>query len=284
MAEKIKAMATDIANEDLQRVKKYSDDAVRSGAYLYPFKGIAYFVSHRALWKPLLSRLTPTLTIGIGVTTFMFAVTYVPQAAVMALFNGPLAVISAVALVLSESSTITNLIARAFFINEALVDTFDATLISRGATDVLSEGREIHDAGGDPVARLGRLVKTPFAGFSPKAILRYLLYMPLNAIPVVGTVIFLFLQGRKAGPAAHARYFQLKGFNPKQRDEFVDRRQAAYTSFGVPAVVLELIPFVGIFFAFTNTCGAALWAANLENERMTAPNLRQQADSASKTD
>jgi hypothetical protein len=50
--------------------------------------------------------------------------------------------------------------------------------------------------------------------------------------------------------------------------------------------MLELIPFVGIFFAFTNQCGAALWASDLETKKggNTAPKLRAQADAASKED
>lgn len=55
----------------------------------------------------------------------MFLFTYLPQAALLTLVNGPLAVVSTVALVLSESSTISNVIARGLFIDEALVDTFD---------------------------------------------------------------------------------------------------------------------------------------------------------------
>lgn len=43
-----------------------------------------------------------------------------------------------------------------------------------------------------------------------------------------------------------------------------------------------MVPFVGIAFAFTNTCGAALWAADLEKEKSTAPGLRSQAAVASK--
>jgi hypothetical protein len=34
--------------------------------------------------------------------------------------------------------------------------------------------------------------------------------------------------------------------------------------FGVPAMLLEMIPFFGIFFTFTNMVGAALWAADIE--------------------
>jgi len=51
-------------------------------------------------------------------------------------------------------------------------------------------------------------------------------------------------------------------------------------SFGVPATLLEMLPVVGIFFAFTNTVGAALWAADLEQRGTTAPGLRDQAKKA----
>tara|TARA_R110002003_G_scaffold122_2_gene11035 strand:- start:749 stop:922 length:174 start_codon:yes stop_codon:yes gene_type:complete len=55
----------------------------------------------------------------------------------------------------------------------------------------------------------------------------------------------------------------------------------------VPAVLLELVPIAGIFFAFTNTVGAALWAADMETDQQsggssTAPNLRNQAERARK--
>lgn len=146
---------------------------------------------------------------------------------------------------------------------------------------MVSEGRQL-TSGTDSIARLGKLMKKPFARFTPKALIRYLMYLPLNFIPVVGTVLFIILQGRKAGPQAHARYFQLKKMNARQKEDFVEKHQAAYTSFGVPATLLELVPFVGIFFAFTNTCGAALWAADMEAKANTAPNLRAQAEIADK--
>lgn len=47
-------------------------------------------------------------------------------------------------------------------------------------------------------------------------------------------------------------------------------------SFGVPAVLLELIPIAGIFFSFTNTVGAALWAADIEEK--SAPGRRRRRD------
>ena len=38
-------------------------------------------------------------------------------------------------------------------------------------------------------------------------------------------------------------------------------------SFGVVAIFLEMVPFLGVLFTFTNTVGAALWAADMENKK-----------------
>lgn len=279
MSEKVK----EVAVEEFQQAKVLTRDAVRSGAYLYPLKGIAYFFTHKSLWKPLTNKLLPTISLGVGVTAFMFAVTYVPQAAVLTIFNGPLAILTTVLLVLSESSTIFSVLSKNFLIDEALIDTFDGTLLSRNQTSLVSNERQVK-SGGDPIAKLGKIVSKPFARFTPKAIIRYFLYLPLNLIPVVGTVLFVILQGRKFGPTAHARYFQLKQMKKSEREDFIAKRKAAYTSFGVPAVLLELVPIAGIFFAFTNTVGAALWAADLEQKETTAPNLRNQAELAKKAE
>ncbi|KAJ9496850.1 hypothetical protein H2202_007627 [Exophiala xenobiotica] len=275
MSERVKQVAV----EEAERVKAMTTEAVQSRAYLYPFKGIFYFVSHKDLWRPLISRLAPTITLSIGVTTFMFLVAYVPQAAVMAFTSGPIAAISAALLTLSESSTLINLLSRTFLIEEAIIDTFDGTLLSRDCTNLVQEGRQI-SASGDNIARLGKMLKTPFAKFTPNAIVRYLLYLPLNFIPVVGTIIFILLQGKRAGPAAHTRYFQLKEWSKRQRDVHVEEHRGGYTSFGVAAFVLEMIPFANLVFAFTNTVGAALWAADLEKNTGTSPNVRELAKKA----
>ncbi|KAF2229536.1 hypothetical protein EV356DRAFT_455668 [Viridothelium virens] len=268
-----------IAEEDAKRIQTLTRDAARSGAYLYPIKGILYFLRHRSLWSPLLSNLTPTLSLGLGVTAFMFLVTYVPQMAVMALFEGPLAAISAAGLVLSESSTLTNIGARAWWVESALVDTFDGTLVSRSETALVTRGREVKP-GHDPMQRLGKMLTRPFAKFTPKALVRYFMYLPLNFIPVVGTVLFVMLQGKRTGPFLHSRYFELKGMSRRQQEQFVEERRGAYTGFGVVATLLEMVPVVGIFFAFTNTVGAALWASDMEGRSTTAPGLRERAKMA----
>lgn len=112
----------------------------------------------------------------------MLLFTYVPQLAILVFVNGPLAVFTTILLILNESSTIVNLISRNFLLQDALLDTFDGTLVARNATEIVSEGRQLK-SGGDPISRLGKIIKNPFSKFTPTAIIRYIIYLPLNFIP-----------------------------------------------------------------------------------------------------
>lgn len=160
-------------------------------------QGIVYFFSHRSLWKPFWSKLGPTLVLSVGVLASMFAFTYLPQLAVLVFVDGPVAVLSTCLLVMNESSTIINMVAKTWILQDALLDTFDGTLVSKNATNLVTEGRELK-SGSDPMAKLGKVLKSPFERFSPSAIIRYVIYLPLNFIPVVGTVVFIGLQGQHA--------------------------------------------------------------------------------------
>jgi hypothetical protein len=75
--------------------------------------------------------------------------------------------------------------------------------------------------------------------------------------------------GRKQGPTYHSRYFQLKNYSASQRDAFVERNKPKYIAFGTAATLLQLIPGASILFMYTNTVGAALWAAELERKGLS---------------
>ncbi|CEJ61111.1 hypothetical protein PMG11_09653 [Penicillium brasilianum] len=262
MSDKLKNMAVAEANS----ARAASQAVLKSGAYLYPIKGIIYFATHKDLWGPFMSRVGRTLGLGMGITSFMFFFTYVPQMAIMAFTSGPLAAVSAALLVLTESATITNLLSRSFMVEDALIDTFDGTLIARDQEPLVAQGRQLkpRSGGRDAVARLGKIISRPLSRFTPQAIFRSLIYLPLNLIPVVGTVLYIAVQGKRVGPALHTRYFELKGWNAQQREEWIANHRGAYTGLGIAAFALEMVPFASIAFSFTNTVGAALWAADLE--------------------
>ncbi|KAM0439737.1 hypothetical protein ACHAPT_000831 [Fusarium lateritium] len=260
MVDSVGEKAQEVIKEDYAQAKEHVAHAAKSKAYLYPIKarllllhleeiGIVYLLTHRSLWAPFLSKLGPLILLSTGVIGGMFAFTYLPQLAVLVFVNGPLAVITTSLLVLNESTTIINLISRNYLLQDALLDTFDGTLLARGDTQIVSEGREVK-SGSDPMQKLGKILKSPFERFSPKAIIRYIMYLPLNAIPVVGTAIFIVLQGRNRGKGVHDR---LKRWSAPKRSDWLNKHVGPYTAFGLVATLLEMIPVASMFFTFTNT-------------------------------
>lgn len=150
----------------------------------------------------------------MGVLVFMFVFTYVPQLAILIFVNGPLAVLTTILLILNESAAIISVISLTWFLQDALLDTFDGTLVARGATQIVSEGRQLK-AGEDPIQKLGKIMKSPFEKFTLKALVRYVMYLPLNAIPIVGTLLFIVLQGRNRGKSVHARVCSCQTLTPQ---------------------------------------------------------------------
>lgn len=130
----------------------------------------------------------------------LFVFTYVPQLAVMVFVNGPLAVFTTVLLILSESATIVSFAARNYLLKDALLDTFDGTLVARGAIAVVASGRELNEArpGGDAIQRLGRALKKPFSRLDLNEVVRYFMYLPLNFIP--GMIMILPRRARTMYP------------------------------------------------------------------------------------
>jgi len=259
--------AKDIAIDQVRLAATVGSEAVTSGVYLYPLDGVYYLLRHLHLWKPMRKPLLYSVLLSVVVTSTMFFWTYLPQAGFLCIFNGPLGFATAVPLVLGESATLVLFIARAFWLAPALDKVFDGVLLDQGLTSLVEQGREIQGQGKGK--SLGKSLMSPLNRFSKEGLITYLLSLPLNAIPVVGTVFFLLFNGSKSGPNFHARYFQLKHFTPEQKNAFIKSKRGSYTAFGTATAVLNLIPAVSILFAFSNAAGAALWASDIEKKAGT---------------
>ncbi|TQS35482.1 hypothetical protein Golomagni_04097 [Golovinomyces magnicellulatus] len=287
----------DVTN-DLNKFQTLVRSTIKSEAYMYPVKpltiyeGILYFLANRSLWKPLFSQLIPMIGLSISVVVFMFFFTFVPQLAVLTLVNGPLAIFTTVFLTLSESSVIINFLAKSFLLHETLLDIFDGVLVLKNQSGLLKEVRELKIGHfNDPIAKLGKLAYSPFQRFSLETFIKYLLYLPLNLIPVVGVIVFILAQGRSKGREVHNRYFNLKKWDRTKQNYWLNERIIPYTVFGTFATLLEMVPCAGMFFSFTNTgtlkqiklvtfltiliVGAALWAADIESQNSRTSEQRQ---------
>ncbi|WEW56520.1 hypothetical protein PRK78_001966 [Emydomyces testavorans] len=190
------------------------------------------------------------------------------KVAFLAIFHGWAAWINGAVLVLGEGAAIVALLFEAFFVDETQVDVFDAVLVKEGDQDLVGTTRLLHPEAADPVKMLGKLsMSAVYAPFSLRQIVEFIVLLPLNLIPVIGIPLFLVLTGYRAGPFHHWRYFQLRDFTKAERKEFISRRRVRYTMFGTVALVLQLIPFLSMFFLLTTSAGSALWAADMERRR-----------------
>jgi len=184
------------------------------------------------------------------------------------IFHGPLAWVNGVFLVLGEGAAIVSLLFEAFFVDETLVDVFDAVLINEGYSDLITSSRLLNPDGRDPVKQLGKpTTSAVYSPFSLRQILEFIILLPLNLIPVAGVPMFLIITGYRAGPFHHWRYFKLMDFTKRERKDFVKKRQLKYTWFGTIALLLQLIPVLSMLFLLTTAAGSALWVVKLGKER-----------------
>jgi hypothetical protein len=101
---------------------------VVSASFLYPFKGIYYFLAHREFYPLFGRQLIPLTVISIVILGLLFAFAYVPQALFLLIFHGPTAWFNAVFLVLGEGQVLVALLFEAFMVDETLVNVFDVQI------------------------------------------------------------------------------------------------------------------------------------------------------------
>ena len=171
-------------------------------------------------------------------------------------------------LVLGEGAAIVALLFEAFFVDECLVDVFDAVLVNKGYQGLVSRSRIVDPDAGDPVKQLGKPTDSAvYSPFSFRQIFEFIIFLPLNFIPIAGTPIFLILTGYRAGPFQHWRYFKLLGLTRKERNTLIKKRKLQYTWFGTVALLLQLVPVLSMMFLLTTAAGSALWVVSLEEKR-----------------
>lgn len=153
--------------------------------------------------------------------------TYVPQMAILAVVSGPLAPILALFVVGAESAFLLALLARPLFLEPALTQVFDNTLRARGQAELVKSGKT---RGRSATASVESALVKPLQILSTGGLVRYLITLPINMVPVIGTVLFILYNGYTSGPGWHSRYFQLKGFSKNQRQAFVNRKRGEYTA------------------------------------------------------
>lgn len=210
----------------------------------------------------------------------LFIWTYLPQVLFLRIFHGPGAWLNGAVLVLGEGAAITALLFEAWLVDSAQVDVFDSVLVAHGHEALVTTRRPVEPSAAsssddgpaaravrDPRMRLGpRERGATFAPFSFRQIAEFVLLLPLNLVPWIGSPLFLWLTGTRAGPLAHHRLFKQKDMHRRERREWVRQRRLGYSGFGSMALTLQLVPILSMVFLLTSAAGAALWAVRMEDE------------------
>jgi hypothetical protein len=229
----------------------------------YVLQGMYYFLRH-SLWKAFLWPIFWAVLFVIVTFCILFPIAFVPQAiflsTVMTPFLGwPLAFLIA----LIEMLVII-LIFSAVVLLPITDKLFDQTLVLRGHADLVEADNGGACCGCCSIVSILNLFVC-------------IITLPLNFIPVVGTVLWLFLNGRLYTWDKFSHYhYELKRRNFRAQQKFVREHWYAHHMFGMQAMALEMIPFANVIFIFTNTVGAALWAADLE-DRLLQSNVEYDA-------
>lgn len=104
------------------------------------------------------------------------------------------------------------------FVDETLVDVFDAVLIHEGHEDLVATSRLIHSEEQIPVRRLGKpTMSAVYSPFSFRQIAEFIIFLPLNFIPIVGVPVFLLLTG--VSPLVPVKY-SIFSFRPRYDTKF----------------------------------------------------------------
>ncbi|CAG8685153.1 2219_t:CDS:2, partial [Cetraspora pellucida] len=106
-------------------------------------------------------------------------------------------------------------------------------------------------------------------------ILTLLITLPLNALPIIGTLLYCYINGwiMTWGHQLHY-HLEIKEFNVKQSIRFALNNSDDYVMFGMVAVALELVPLANFVFFWTNVVGAALWTADVIIEEQRGASRR----------
>lgn len=83
----------------------------------------------------------------------------------------------------------------------------------------------------------------------------YIVTLPLTIIPVVGPLAVISINANVKGGLAHRRYFNHLKWSRQRRERHIHSLYWQYHQFGLVASALEIIPFAGFLFSYTNQIG-----------------------------
>mmetsp|Transcript_6228 Transcript_6228/g.9021 ORF Transcript_6228/g.9021 Transcript_6228/m.9021 type:complete len:241 (+) Transcript_6228:165-887(+) len=217
--------------------------------FLYPVQGGCYLLTHPKLWKRIFCVVLLGLFVTVSILALLLTVALAPQA--LALGGMPWSWVLAFVAVLIEA-TVAAVIALKCVTSRCQKTLFVEIMKEEGRwTDEMIEPSMMKDL--NP-CKWGTFV--------------VIITAPLNFIPVVGTVVFAIINSPWKSQDYMEMYMDALQMDEKSQKEEIFGKSFCindHVKFGTVCFLLEVVPVLGpSLFAFTNACGAALWACQME--------------------
>ena len=169
-------------------------------AYTYPFRGIFYLICHPSLWSRIACGLLIMIISSLVFSILLFVFAFPGQAHALSEYIAPwLSWIISFILTLFEIGT-SVLIFSSLYLSYYMDIIFDA--VWREETVGINEGQ---------TQRLSSSLSC-IKSFVILMVLRVFLLVitsPLNLIPIIGTIIYIYINGYYYAWSLHCRYFDL---------------------------------------------------------------------------
>uniref|UniRef100_A0A1D1YQD9 Regulator of rDNA transcription protein 8 n=1 Tax=Anthurium amnicola TaxID=1678845 RepID=A0A1D1YQD9_9ARAE len=233
----------------------------------YPIKGIFYFFSNWILIRRIICVLFLTLIVAILALGLTFSFLLSLQAHALIVAGCPVWLAWTVSVIFCLLEAVVFTIIFYLIITPLWQDAlFDEVLRLKGLGYVLDKQKTTSEL---TLCCRGLCSGLSLALASIYAIvivqiIALLITMPLHAIPIVGTIIYCYINGWVLAWGHQIHYHtEIKEWTVKQSLNFAWKNREDYSTFGFVAVALELIPIANFIFFWTNVVGAALWAADV---------------------
>lgn len=251
---------------------------------LYPLRSIVYFFTHPILWKIIICPLLITLTISIIAIVLIFGLALYPQYLLMMDICDIvwLSWIVAVILCLFEIFIVIILTVLIFFDGTKRriyrkVFEIEGISVRRLDSDGLPKPpSSIEDFVDDNCclwlfADFWSSIKNCLlcCFFDRKdcgwyllmkviSLLVFIISLPLNLIPVIGTLAFCLINGTLMAWRLQLNYFKEKNLPPSVCSYILKHRMSEYASFGTVCMILDLIPLVDVLLVYTNVIASGM--------------------------
>ncbi|KAH3686567.1 hypothetical protein WICPIJ_002465 [Wickerhamomyces pijperi] len=237
-----------------------------------PLKGVYYLLNHPSLWPHVVFVFIIQVAIFIVVYTLYLPI-HIILTVFFTLIFAPLFFVCQIGSFFTVKVWSSKIGRKLLYKRKVLNSTFDEVLKKEGYHELVLRGKYLRRSTAVSMGE-SQLMKLMDLPFIPKAVIDYLSayivkFTMLLVYPALAPLAFLLGRGLLRGQRAQSRYFELKGWDYRQKQRFLKSHRDEHLTFGMICGVLIHIPFCSSFFQVASTCGAALWSIDMEEKRKT---------------